>query len=100
MKKMNKRKFILKNCFDDIVELEIDMTEVKYIFRQVVSGDEMITVVYNNGEAVDYDSDMHFRVQSFHEEFEMIYPDKIDFYAGRRYKPGEIKNLKCVKKGA
>lgn len=97
MRKTNKRKFILKNCFDDLVELEIDMTEVRYIFREVVSGDEIFTVVYNNGIAESFDSDMHFRCQTFREELEMIYPERIDLYAGERQKPGEVKNFKCIK---
>ena len=91
-----KKKFELKNCYDDICELTLDMEQVKFIFRKVLSGDEIYIVVFNNNEVKKYDSDRHFRAMSFHDDFEMIYPERIslDNYG---IKPNEEENFICIK---
>ena len=84
------KEFILKNCFKDKIKLEINMDEVKYIFRQVLSSDEILIVVYKNGEVSTFDSDRHGRGMSFNEELEMIYPEEIQLDSGNYYEPGEV----------
>lgn len=71
-------KFVLKNCWNECFDLEIDLSKVKYIFRQVISGDEVYTVVYNDNSVKNYDSDTHFRCTDYNEEFSIIYPEEID----------------------
>lgn len=84
--------FELKNCYGDIFNLRLDMTNVKYIFRQVLSGDEIYTVVYNDNKVECYDSDIHFRHIDYHEEFEMIYPNKINLLESYT-NPNTVKNF-------
>ena len=91
-------KYTLKNCFDDICELDIDLENVKYIFRSVISGDEVYRVVYKDGSIVKYDSDMHFRCESWYEELEMVYPEHIDLFDTEDVDPNEKDNFVCIKK--
>ena len=84
------KEFILENCFKDKVKLEINMDEVKYIFRQVISSDEILIVVYKNGKVSTFDSDVHGRCMSFSEELEMIYPEEIQLDSGNYYEPGAV----------
>ena len=92
-----KKKFQLKNCYGEICELTLEMNNVKYIFRQLISGDEVYIVVYKSGKVKRYDSDRYLRTMSFHEEFEMIYPEKINLYAFK-IEPDEVKNFICINK--
>lgn len=73
-----KKKFILKNCYDDEILLTLELTNVKYIFKRVLSSDEVFTVVYKDNKVETYDSDMHFRHIDYNEEWEMIYPEQIE----------------------
>lgn len=84
------KEFILENCFKDKIKLEINMDEVKYIFRQVISSDEILIVVHKNGKVSTFDSDFHGRHMSFNEELEMIYPEEIQLDSGNYYEPGEV----------
>ena len=84
------KEFILKNCFNNKIKLEINMDEVKYIFRQVLSSDEILIVVYKNGKVSTFDSDLHGRSMSFSEDLEMIYPEEIQLDSGNYYEPGEV----------
>ena len=84
------KEFILENCFKDKIKLEINMDEVKYIFRQVLSSDEILIVVYKNGKVSTFDSDCHGRCMSFSEEREMIYHEEIQLDSGNYYEPGEV----------
>ena len=72
-----KKKYQLKNCYGDICELTLELNKVKYIFREIVSGDETYIVVFNNNKVKIYDSDRHGRFNNFYEDLEMIYPDTI-----------------------
>ena len=91
-----KKKFELKNCFGDVCELTLDMEQVKFIFRKVLSGDEIYIVVFNNNEVKKYDSDRHFRATSYFDDFEMIYPERISF-ANYGIEPNEEENFICIK---
>lgn len=92
------KKFKLKNCFDDVCELTLEMDDVKYIFRQLISSDELYIVVYKSGKIKTYDSDRHFRTMTFAEELEMIYPEKINLeYDG--IEPDSVGNFICIKEG-
>ena len=91
-----KKKFELKNCFGDVCELTLDMEQVKFIFRKVLSGDEIYIVVFNNNEVKKYDSDRHFRATSYFDDFEMIYPERISF-ANCGIEPNEEENFICIK---
>lgn len=93
------QEFILENCFKDKIKLEINMDEVKYIFRQVISSDEILIVVYKNGEVSTFDSDIHGRHMAFNEELEMIYPEEIQLDSGNYYEPGEVNNFYLIKEG-
>ena len=92
------KEFILENCFKDKIKLEINMDEVKYIFRQVLSSDEILIVVYKNGKVSTFDSDCHGRSMSFSEELEMIYPEEIQLYSGNYYEPGEVNHFYLLEK--
>lgn len=70
-------KYQLKNCYGDICELTLDLNKVKFIFREIISGDETYIVVFNNNEVKIYDSDRHNRFHDYYECLEMIYPEKI-----------------------
>ena len=93
------KEFILKNCFNNKIKLEINMDEVKYIFRQVISSDEILIVVYKNGKVSTFDSDCHGRCMSFSEELEMIYPEEIKLDSGNCYEPGEVDYFYLLKEG-
>lgn len=92
------KKYKLKNCFGDVCELKLEMRDVKYIFKQIISGDDVFLVIYKNGEVKKFDSDMHFRCSEYYEGFEMIYPENIDLNI-YEISPDEENNFICVKKG-
>ena len=95
---MNIKKYIIKNCFKDICEVSVDMDNVKYIFKQVISGDELLKVVDKQNNVYTYDSDMHTRIGSYIDGFDMIYPDNIDLDYGKYFEPDKTENFICIQK--
>ena len=89
----------LKNCFDDVCELKINLDKVQYIFKQTLSSDEIAIVVYKDNSVAVFDSDMHCRSTSYAEDMEMIYPEEIDLYGGCFYEPNERDEFKLIKEG-
>lgn len=87
----------LKNCFDDVCELTVDVDNVQYIFKQTLSNDEIAIVVYKDNSVAVFDSDMHGRCISYAEDMEMIYPEQIDLYGGCFYNPNERDEFKLIK---
>lgn len=96
---MRNKKFTLKNCAGDICKLSIDLDDIKYIFKQVISGDEIFIVVDKNNKVKEYDSDMHCRCMTFNEGLEMIYPQKIDLFSSEEFEPDSVKEFVFIKEG-
>lgn len=94
---MNK-KFIIKNCYKDICEIDLNMDNVKYVFKTNISSDEILIVVDNGNKVTSYDSDLHGRIQDFMEDFVMLYPENIDLI-DNYVSPNEKDNFICTKKG-
>lgn len=93
---MNKKDFNLFDFEGEESKVSIDLDEVKYIFKKVNSGDDILIVVDKDNNVTNYDSCQSVRLSSIEEEFVMIYPNHINLH-GKYYNPNEIENFVKIK---
>lgn len=72
-----KKEFIIKNYYKEEYKVKIDLDKVRTIFLLEVSGDEILYVVYKNGDVETFDSDTHFRVRSisYFDDITILFPE-------------------------
>lgn len=69
------KEFTIQNCYEEEYKVKVDLDKVRTIILLTISGDELLYVVYKNGDIETFDSDTHYRSMGYFDDMTILFPE-------------------------